>query len=844
MTRPVRGYVNARDAWPVQLEIHYRLLLISTLVRMWSIYPDLKVSIRSLLRDRGSLALALAALALGIGATTCIFSVIENVLIHPFPYAGADRLINVVIGDSAHPGASRWNVTAGEFLDYQNKNTVFDQVLAASRTDALYDNGDGVEQWSASQVSSNTFPALGVAPLLGRGLMPGDEKAGAAPVFVMSYKLWNRDFGRDATVIGRQFVLSGTPRICVGVMPPRFTWWNVELWLPASLDPEGDRADKNAGIPRFSLIGRLKPGVTEAAARANLLAIARQEALTVPALYPKTFTVETQTMLESVVQHFRAVLFVLLAAVAMLLLIACANVANLLLARAGGRAREMAIRASLGAARGRLFRLALTESALLALLGALLGCVLAYAGLEGLSALIPRDLIPDEAVIRLDLPALWFSLALACFTTLLCGAIPALQASQPHLNDSLKNGSRGSSARGGLLRHAFVVTEIALSLVLLTGAGLLIRSFSALQQVDLGLNPEKLLFARLPLSADRYRSAADVRGFYQSLLARLEALPGVLSAAESSSMPLYPGISSPIEIAGQPHAENWTSQVQLVSAGYPKTVGLRLLRGRALSQEDVNDARRVAIVNSQLVRAFFGPRDPIGKHIRVNVLEILPGGPVPDANFEIVGVYAGSKNHGLQRPAEPEMLVPYTITPVGARGILVRTTGDPLVALSAVRREVRAIDPNLAIAFPGDLKSYLKRFSLAQPRFGMVLMGIFAVVGLVLVAIGIYGVMAFSVVARTQEIGIRMAVGAQTRQVLSNVLARGVRLIAAGVFLGLAASFAITRIFASQLFGVSPTDPLSLAGALAVVIVAGLAACYFPARKAAGVDPLIALRHE
>src|SRR5271165_1523087 len=811
---------------------------------MRTIYPDLKVSIRSLVRDRGSFTLALAALALGIGATTCIFSVVENVLIHPFPYAAADRLINVMIGDSAHPGASRWDVNVAELLDYRDKNTVFDQVLAASRTDALYDNGDGVEQWSASEVSTNTFPVLGVAPLLGRGLTPGDEKPGLTAVFVMSYKLWNRDFGSDASVVGRQFVLNGAPRTCVGVMPPRFSWWNVELWLPASLD----RAEKNAAIPRFSMIGRLKPGVTQAAARANLFTIARQEALLVPDLYPKTFTVETQTMLESVVQHFRAVLFVLSAAVSMLLLIACANVANLLLARAGGRAREMAIRASLGAARGRLFRLALTESALLALLGALLGCVFAYAGLQGLSAMIPRDLIPAEAVIRLDLPALWFSLALVCFTTILCGAVPALQASQPDLNDSLKDGSRGSSGasstRGGLLRHAFVVAEIALSLVLLTGAGLLIRSFLALQQVDLGLNPEKLLFARLPLPEDRYRSAADVRNFYQSLLSRLEALPGVVSAAESSSMPLYPGISSPIEIAGKPHAGNWTSQVQLVSAGYPKTVSLRLLEGRALSEADVKDARRVAIVNSQLVHAFFGPEDPIGKHICVHVLEILPGGPVRDANFEIVGVYAGSKNHGPQRPVEPEILVPYSLTPIGGRGILVRTTGDPLMALSAVRREIRAVDPTVAIAFPGDLKGYLKRYSLSQPRFGMVLVGIFALAGLVLVAIGIYGVMAFSVFARTHEIGIRMAVGAQTRQVLSNVLARGARLIAIGVFLGLAASFAITRIFASQLFGVSPTDPLSLAAAVAVVIVAGLAACYFPARKAAGVDPLIALRHE
>ena len=807
---------------------------------MQSIYPDLKTSVRGLLRDRGSVTLALAALALGIGATTSIFSVIENVLLHPFPYAGADRLINMFIGDSAHPEAGRGSLTIGEFLDYREKNTVFDQVLLANHTDALYDNGDGVEQWDASEVTSNTFQVLGVAPLLGRGLAPGDEKADAAPVFVMSYKLWNRDFGREAGVVGRQFVLNGQSRTCVGVMPPRFTWWGVELWLPASLD----RAQKDANVPRFNLIGRLKPGISQEAARTNLLSIAQQEARLLPELYSKTAIVKTMTVLEGVVQQFRVVLFVLLGAVGMLLLIACANVANLLLARAAGRAREMAIRASLGAGRGRLFRLALTESALLAALGAVLGCGLAYAGLQGLAAMIPRNLIPDEAVIRLDLPALWFSLALACLTTLLCGTAPALQASKPDLNDSLKDGSRGTTSQGGRLRHGLVVAEIALSLVLLTGAGLLIRSFFALQQVELGLNPEKLLIARLPLPKDRYRSAADLRGFYQSLLSRLQGLPGVISASEVSSLPLYGGISSPIEIPGKTHAEDWTSFVQLTSASYPTTVGLRLLRGRTITEAEVEDGRRVTVVNSQLARRYFGTEDPIGKHIRATLLEKLPSNAIPDATFEIVGVFANAKNRGLDKPADPEMLVPYTMTGFGERGIAVRTSGDPLTALQAVRREIRAVDPNVAVSMPGDMKMYLKRFSYAQPRFGMILVGIFAGIGLVLVAIGIYGVMAFSVSARTHEIGIRVAVGAQTRQILANVLGRGTRLIAVGVAVGLAASIAVTRLFASQLFGITATDPITLAGSLAVVMVAGLAACYFPARRAARVDPLVALRHE
>ena len=807
---------------------------------MQSIYPDLKISVRGLLRDRGSVAIALAALALGIGATTSIFSVIENVLIHPFPYADADRLLNVFLGDSAHPDQGRGSLTVGEFLDYRAKNTVFDEVLATTHGDALYDNGDGVEQWEAAEVTTNTFKVLGVAPLLGRVLGPDDEKASSPPVFVMSNKLWNRDFGRNPNVVGRQFVMNGLSRTCIGVMPPRFTWWGVEVWMPASLD----RAQKLASEPHFSFLGHLKPGITDVAARANLATIARQEAPLLPELYTKTTIVKTNTVLEGVVQQFRVVLFVLLAAVSMLLLIACANVANLLLARAGSRAREMAIRASLGAGRGRLFRLALTESALLALVGAGLGCCLAYAGLQGLAAMIPRDLIPDEAVIRLNLPALWFSLGLACLTTLLCGAVPALHASKPDLNDSLKDGSRGSSSRGGRLRNVFVIAEVALSLVLLTGAGLLIRSFFALQQVELGLNPEKLLVARLPLPKERYRTAADLRNFYQNLLARLQGLPGVVSAAEVSSLPLFGGMTSPVEIPGKPHAEDWTAQVQLTSASYPTTVGLRLLRGRTLTVAEVEDGRHVVVVSSQLVRAFFGSEDPIGKHIRVKQLEKLPADSLADATFEIVGVYASSKNRGLQDPASPEMLIPYTVTGFGERGIVVRTTGDPLTALSAVRREIRAVDPNVAVAMPGDMKMYLNRFSFSQPRFGMILVGIFASMGLVLVAIGIYGVMAFSVSARTHEIGIRMAIGAQTGQILSNVLARGTRLIAVGVVVGLAASFALTRLFASQLFGISATDPIALASALTVVMLAGLAACYFPARRAAGVNPLVALRHE
>ena len=553
-----------------------------------------------------------------------------------------------------------------------------------------------------------------------------------------------------------------------------------------------------------------------------------------------------QTLADSVVGRFKTVLYTLLAAVGLLLLIACANVANMLLARASAREKEMAIRASLGASRWRLIRQLLLESFLLALGGAAAGCLVAYGGIKALVAAIPGNTIPDEAIIGLNVPVLLFSLSVAVFTALLFGLAPALHLVKPDIVEPLKDSGKGVSGgfRHGKLRTTLVVVEVALSLVLLVGAGLLMRSFVALQQVELGLNPDNILVARLPLPKEQYKTAAAKQHFFRELLQRLYALPGVVAATETSTLPPYGGIPSEVDIPGKTHSDKWNAIFQLCSEGYFPTVGIRMLRGRSLSETDVNDARKVAVVNQTLVKKYFGREDPIGRQIKLTMLETVPEPPVKNPLFEIIGVVADVKNQGIQEPPTPEVWVPYTVTGAFERGILVRTSRDPLPMLNSVRREIWAVDRNVALTLTGTLKDFLKSFSYAEPRFSLILLGVFAGVGLVLVAIGIYSVIAYTVSRQTHEIGIRMALGAGHADVLRMVMRMGLRLIGLGTVAGLAASFGVTRLLASQLWGISPHDPVTLCSVVAVVAISGLAACYFPARRATRVDPMVALRYE
>jgi putative ABC transport system permease protein len=810
---------------------------------MPSVWQDFRYGLRGLRNQRSFTALAVLALALGSGAATTIFSVIQNVLLDPFPYTNAERVVAITIHDltNSRPGG-RTAFQLAEFLDYQEQNHVFDEVIGGGGEDILITNGEGTEQFDGGTVTPNTFRFLGVPALLGRILAPDDAKPSAPPVCVMSYKMWSTRFNRDPGILGRTFVLNGIPTTLVGIMPQRFTKLGSDLWRAVNLV----RSDPENKERYFIFQARLKPGVTVQQAQSDIEVIARRIAAVYPNNYPKRFSVQIVTWLDSLVGQFRKTLYTLGAAVGLLLLIACSNVANMLLARATAREKEFAVRASLGAPRWRLIRQLLIESLLLALGGSLIGCLFAYAGLKGLVAAIPEGAIPHEAVIRLNIPVLLFSLGLAAFTALLFGLAPAIQMAKRDIVEPLKDSGKGVSGgfRHGKLRATLVVVEVALSLVLLAGAGLLMRSFVSLQQVDLGINPHNILVARLPLPKGQYKTAAEKQRFFRQLLPRLAALPGVMAATETSTLPPYGGIGSDIDIPGKTHNERWTAVFQLCSEGYFPTLQIALKRGRLLSEVEVNDARKVMVVNQTLASRYFGRENPIGQRIKINMLEKRPDSPVTDPVFEIVGVVADAKNRGIQDSPEPEMFIPYTITGAFERGILARTAQDPKLMLNAVRREIWAVDRNVALTLTGSLEDYLQRFSYAGPRFSLILLGIFASVGLVLVVLGVYSVIAYTVSRQTHEIGIRMALGAGRGDVLRLVLRMGLRLIAFGLAAGLLASLGVTRVIASQLWNVSPRDPVTLSVVVAVVTVAGLAACYFPARRATQVDPMIALRYQ
>jgi putative ABC transport system permease protein len=811
---------------------------------MQTIWQDIRYGWRGLRNQPSFTCLAILTLALGIGAATTIFSVIHNVLLDPFPYADADRVVTIQIRDvsSARPGGRNY-FQVPEFLDYQEQSHVFEEVIGGTPEDVLLTTEEGTEQVVGGAVTANNFSFLGVAPLMGRGLSPEDVKPGAPPVFVMSYKLWLGRYNLDPGVLGRSFVLNGVMTTCVGMMPPRFTKLAADLYRPVVLH----RADPEVNRRAFMFQARLKPGVTFEQAEADVDLIARRVAKIYPQRYPEKFAVRIVGWAESIVGPFKTTLYTLAAAVGLLLLIACSNVANMLLARGAGREREMALRVSLGASRFRIVRQLLVESVLLALAGAIVGCLFAFGGLKALVSLIPEGVIPREADIRLNGPVLLFSLAITMCTAVVFGLAPALQTVRRDMVESLKSSGKGvdSGFRRGWLRSTLVIVEVALSLMLLTGAALLMRNFVKLQTVDLGLNPDNILVARLPLPRGQYTTAAAKQRFFDALLERLHALPGVVAATETSNLPPYGGIRSDVDISGRPQTEKRQALFQLCSDGYFPTLGLRLLRGRTLSKDDVNNARRVAVVNQTLAARFFGSEDPIGERIKFSLLEKMPEGEsVPNPVFEIVGVISDAKNQGIQDPPMPEAFIPYTVTGAFERGILVRTATAPEGLLNDVRRQIWAVDRGVALTNTGTLKGYLTQFSYAAPRFTLTLLGVFAGLGLLLVGIGVYSVIAYTVSRQTHEIGIRMALGARRADVLGMVARMALRLLGIGLVIGLLASMLATRVLQSELWDISPRDPIALAGAVLVMTVAALAACYFPARRATHVDPMVALRYE
>jgi putative ABC transport system permease protein len=804
-----------------------------------TLWQDVRYGLRGMRAAAGFSALAMITLGLGIGAGTTMFSVIKNVLIAPFPYAHADRIVAFDIHnlDNGRPGG-RMALKPAEYIEFRRQNHVFEDDTGGGNEDLLLTTNEGTERYDGAYVTPNTFDFLGVPALLGRTITPADGKAGASPVFVMSYKMWQSRFSGDPSILGRTFVLNNTPTTLIGIMPKRFTKRGADLWRPAELDPIDDRY--------FLYQGRVKPGVTLKQVEADLLPIAQRLAQQNPKDFPKRFSIEASSYADSVVGSFKQTLLILSAAVGLLLLIACANVANMLLARSTARDKEMAIRAALGASRWRVVRQLLLESLLLGAGGAILGCGLAYGGIKALVALMPENAIPREAEIGLDIPVLLFSLALAILTAMLFGLAPAVQSARRNIVEPLKDAGRGLSGgfRRGRLRNVLVVIELGLSLVLLTGAGLMMRTFVALQTVDLGFNPSNILVARLPFPKGQYQTAVEKQKFFGQLLPRLKALPGVVEATETSTLPPYGGIGSDIDIPGKTHSDRWQAIYQLTSEGYFGVLGAHLRRGRWFNGTEVAAARKVAVVNQDLVTKWFGKEDPIGRQIVIKDLATVRNNPVPNPVFEIVGVMADIKNRGIQDPVMPEVLVPYTVTGQYERGILVRTSGNPIALLTPVRREIWSVDSRVALTMTRTLEDFLSDFSYSQPRFVLLVLAVFGGVGLVLVGIGVYSVISYTVSRQTQEIGIRMALGASRGNVMTMVMRMGLTLMSVGLAVGLAASFAVNRILANELWGVTVRDPLTYVGVSLVVLVAGAAASWFPARRATRVDPLIALRFE
>jgi putative ABC transport system permease protein len=809
---------------------------------MWSmrsietLIKDLRFGARMLAKNPGFTLIAVLTLALGIGANTAVFSVVNGVLLQPLPYEQPGQLVQLWEA----PGAGQWSsVSPGAFLDWKEQSTSFERLSLLTDTNLNLTGEGEPERISGAIMSASGLQILRARPLLGRTFMPDEDQPGKDKVIVLTHQLWQRRFGGDTNIVGRMIQLSDQGYTVIGVLPPRFLPWDEpEFIIPSAIAPE----DANQRAAHWlNVFGCLKPGLTVEQARAEMNALSAR----LKPLYPavkKDWGVKVVPMQEQITGDIKPALLVLFGAVGCVLLIACANVANLLLARALARQKEMAIRTALGASRWRVIRQLLTESVLLSLIGASLGLLLAYWSVDALSHLTAVDL-PRAQEVRLDLRVLGFALCVSLLNGLAFGLAPAIQASKPDLNETLKEGGRGSQGVvRNRIRSSLIVSEVALALILLAGAGLLLNSFIRLSNVPPGINPKNALTMQISLPDKKYPDAERRAAFFQQVVERIENLPGVDAAGVTRTMPLAgwsPMTSfSIIGRPGQPEAGHITD-FNFCTPGYFRAGGIPLLKGRLFDQRDRAEAPRVVLINEALARQHFPNEEPLGKRIH---LEVFTG--KLDEGWEIVGIVGDVRQRGQTEGVRPCIYRPQMFNVFGGdEHLVIRTTGAPLALAESVRSVILEADPAQPVANVRSMEDVLGA-SVAQRRFIMMLLGGFAGASLLLAAIGLYGVIAYGVSQRTHEIGIRIALGAQARDVLQLVTGHGMKLSLIGVGLGLIGALALTRLMKTLLFGVSTTDPTTFALIALLILGVALLACYLPARRATKVDPLAALRTE
>ena len=818
---------------------------------MNTLFQDLQYGLRMLLKHPGVTAIALITLALGIGANTAIFSVVNAVLLNPLPYREPDRLVSIWENVPTH---GRWRAAPANFFDWKKQNTVFEDVVAYG-AGAVTVTGDGEpEQLYGARVSSGYFAVVGVEPALGRSFAAEEYEPGKGQVVILGHAFWQRRYGGDKNIVNRNITLDGTSYTIVGVMPPgiypvtptpagqiNFNEPRQMYWVPMSFTPEW-AAVRTAHV--LGVLARLKPGISIQQATAEMDAIGARLAQEHAANRGEGVIVNQ--FMNEVVGDVRPALYTLLGAVGLVLLIACANVAGLLLAQHAGRNKEIAIRAALGAGRLRLVRQFFLEGLLLSFFGTALGLALAVIGTRVLLQFVPEG-VPRLAQVSLDLRVLGFTMLIALGTCLIFGLVPAWQASKPDLQTALEQSGRTSGPGSGLLRfrQMLVVFQVSIAVMLVIGAGLLIKSFWLLQRVDPGFQTEGVLTAGFILPYTKYGEPDQINNFHKQLLERVSAVPGVKTATLAYDPPLQSNWTDSFEIEGRVlPAGSRPESVNFIPIGpdYFETVGVKLVTGRKFTPLDDQDHPGVALVNESLAKHFFPNENPLGRRIR-------PGPPgriwrqQKLTSFEIVGIVRDVKLAGLDAPSEPAYYLPASQAPLHDMTLLVRTSADPLAIVGAVRQAVWSVDPNQPLSDISTLEKVVDD-SVAQRRLNMLLMGLFGGLAMLLSAVGIYGLLSHAVTQRTQEMGIRMALGAQVGDVLKLVLRQGMMLALAGVAIGIAGAFALTRLIRGLLFGVGPNDAMTFILVAGVLTVIALLACYIPARRATKVDPLVALRYE